>query len=88
MTVPSHFRVMAGGRSVRARPPGHGPTCDAPAPVRSRRPPPYSLDIGASREELGYEPLVPFTEGLADTIDWYRHHTAWWRPLLAAATAA
>ncbi|CAL9306897.1 MULTISPECIES: dTDP-glucose 4,6-dehydratase [unclassified Streptomyces] len=46
----------------------------------------YSLDIEASREELGYEPLVPFDEGLAGTIDWYRENTGWWRPLLDAAT--
>ncbi|GAA4900156.1 dTDP-glucose 4,6-dehydratase [Streptomyces coeruleoprunus] len=45
----------------------------------------YSLDISASREELGYEPLVPFEEGLADTIAWYRSNTAWWQPLLGAA---
>ncbi len=44
----------------------------------------YSVDIGKSRAELGYEPLVPFDEGLAATVEWYRAHEAWWRPLKAA----
>jgi len=45
----------------------------------------YSVDIGKSRAELGYEPLVPFDEGLAATVEWYRANEAWWRPLKASA---
>ncbi|MDT7799245.1 MAG: dTDP-glucose 4,6-dehydratase [Actinomycetota bacterium] len=41
----------------------------------------YSLDIGKIRTELGYEPLVDFDEGLADTVAWYRDHRDWWEPL-------
>jgi dTDP-glucose 4,6-dehydratase len=44
----------------------------------------YSVDIGKSHAELGYEPLVPFDEGLAATVDWYRANEAWWRPLKAS----
>ncbi len=29
-------------------------------------------DIGKARRLLGYEPLVPFAEGLKRTVDWYR----------------
>jgi UDP-glucose 4-epimerase len=29
-------------------------------------------DIRKARELLGYEPIVPFEEGLKHTIDWYR----------------
>ncbi|ORT55510.1 dTDP-glucose 4,6-dehydratase [Streptomyces sp. CB03238] len=47
----------------------------------------YSLDIDKSREELGYEPLISFDEGLADTIAWYRDNKAWWEPLLGAVAA-
>ncbi|MGW5778341.1 dTDP-glucose 4,6-dehydratase [Streptomyces sp. NPDC003863] len=47
----------------------------------------YALDIEESREQLGYEPLVPFTDGLADTISWYRDNRSWWEPLLPAARA-
>ena len=41
----------------------------------------YSVDISKIRAELGYEPLVPFAEGLADVVQWYRDNRAWWEPL-------
>src|SRR4051795_7747175 len=41
----------------------------------------YSVDIGKIRDELGYEPAVPFDQGLADTVEWYRSHREWWEPL-------
>jgi dTDP-glucose 4,6-dehydratase len=41
----------------------------------------YSVDITKIAEELGYAPQVPFEQGLADTIAWYRANEAWWRPL-------
>ena len=44
----------------------------------------YSVDCTKSSTQLGYEPRVPFEKGLADTVQWYRDHEAWWRPLKAA----
>ena len=41
----------------------------------------YSLDISKIEEQLGYTPRVPLDQGLADTIEWYRAHPEWWRPL-------
>jgi dTDP-glucose 4,6-dehydratase len=44
----------------------------------------YSLDhskLGA----LGYTPQVPFDEGLAQTVAWYRENRSWWEPLRARA---
>jgi len=41
----------------------------------------YSVDISKIRTELGYEPLVPFEQGLADVVEWYRGNRAWWEPL-------
>ena len=38
----------------------------------------YALDDGKIRAELGYEPRVPFEQGLADTVAWYRDNPAWW----------
>jgi nucleoside-diphosphate-sugar epimerase len=29
-------------------------------------------DISRARQELGYEPAVPFEQGLAETLRWYR----------------
>ncbi len=43
----------------------------------------YSVDITKISDELGYAPQVPFEQGLADTIEWYRANEAWWRPLKA-----
>ncbi|MEI7479541.1 MAG: dTDP-glucose 4,6-dehydratase [Actinomycetes bacterium] len=43
----------------------------------------YSVDCTKIREELGYAPKVPFEQGLADTVAWYKNNEAWWRPLKA-----
>ncbi|CAM3819876.1 dTDP-glucose 4,6-dehydratase [Nocardiopsis rhodophaea] len=48
----------------------------------------YSVDISKISSELGYAPQVPFDEGLAATVAWYRDHPEWWRPLTAPAVAA
>ncbi|MCH9815683.1 MAG: dTDP-glucose 4,6-dehydratase [Actinomycetia bacterium] len=41
----------------------------------------YSVDIGKIHDELGYQPQVDFTAGLAETVDWYRTNQDWWRRL-------
>lgn len=41
----------------------------------------YSVDIAKISGELGYRPRVPFDEGLAATVAWYRDNRAWWEPL-------
>jgi dTDP-glucose 4,6-dehydratase len=45
----------------------------------------YSVDISKIAAELGYAPEVPFEQGLADTVAWYRDHRTWWEPLKARA---
>jgi dTDP-glucose 4,6-dehydratase len=45
----------------------------------------YSVDISKIRAELGYAPLVPFEQGLAETVQWYARNRAWWEPLKEAA---
>ncbi|MEO3974978.1 dTDP-glucose 4,6-dehydratase [Streptomyces sp. CAU 1734] len=45
----------------------------------------YSLDDSKIREQLGYVPKVPFAEGLAATVDWYRDNRRWWEPLTAGS---
>ena len=40
----------------------------------------YSLDCGKLRS-LGWSPAVPFEAGLAATVEWYREHESWWRPI-------
>ena len=40
----------------------------------------YSVDDSKIRS-LGYAPAVPFADGLAAVVQWYRDNEAWWRPL-------
>ena len=40
----------------------------------------YALDCGKLLK-LGFKHAYPFEEALRATIDWYRTHEAWWRPL-------
>ncbi|MGY2082117.1 dTDP-glucose 4,6-dehydratase [Modestobacter sp. SYSU DS0657] len=44
----------------------------------------YSVDFSKTAA-LGYAPRMPFEEGLALTVQWYRDNRAWWEPLKAAA---
>ncbi|MDO0939338.1 dTDP-glucose 4,6-dehydratase [Streptomyces sp. DG2A-72] len=39
----------------------------------------YALNESKIRDELGYAPRVPFAQGLADTVAWYRDNTDWWK---------
>jgi dTDP-glucose 4,6-dehydratase len=40
----------------------------------------YCLDTSKVRS-LGWEPAIPFPEGLETTIEWYRANEWWWRPV-------
>ncbi|MHB8262897.1 MAG: dTDP-glucose 4,6-dehydratase [Acidimicrobiales bacterium] len=41
----------------------------------------YRLDYTKIRNELGWEPTIPFQEGMAETVRWYENNRAWWEPL-------
>jgi dTDP-glucose 4,6-dehydratase len=45
----------------------------------------YSVDITKISTELGYRAEVPFEQGLADTVRWYRENRSWWEPLKGRA---
>ncbi len=45
----------------------------------------YLLDSSRITAELGWRPEVPFAEGLAATVTWYRANRQWWEPLLDRA---
>ena len=49
----------------------------ADRPGHDRR---YSLDCAKLRA-MGWAPQVAFEDGLRRTVDWYRAHEAWWRPI-------
>ena len=40
----------------------------------------YSLSSG-KLATLGWEPQVGFEQGIGRTVDWYREHEDWWRPI-------
>ncbi|WP_372349330.1 dTDP-glucose 4,6-dehydratase [Streptomyces sp. KL116D] len=66
---------------------GAGPERIAHVPDRLGHDRRYSVDDSRIRE-LGYAPRVPFAEGLARTVDWYRDNPQWWKPLRHEPTAA
>jgi dTDP-glucose 4,6-dehydratase len=41
----------------------------------------YSVDFSLISTELGYEPAVPFGEGLTTTVQWFEANRGWWEPL-------
>jgi dTDP-glucose 4,6-dehydratase len=55
----------------------------ADRPGHDRR---YSVDSSKLRA-LGWAPQEPFEQGLARTVEWYRTHEAWWRPIKEASPA-
>ena len=42
----------------------------------------YAIDETKVRSELNYTPRRTFSEGFAQTLDWYLTHEDWWKPLL------
>ncbi len=53
----------------------------ADRPGHDRR---YALDSGKVHA-LGWRPAATFDEALAATVEWYRTHDAWWKPIKSGA---
>ena len=51
-----------------------GPVEPAVGPPRSGDIRHSQADISVARQTLGYEVIVPFGEGIAKTVAWYRQH--------------
>ncbi|MBG6179950.1 dTDP-glucose 4,6-dehydratase [Arthrobacter sp. CAN_A1] len=48
----------------------------------------YAIDSSRIQSELGWTPrFVDLEAGLADTVEWYKDHAAWWRPGKASVEA-
>jgi len=61
---------------------GLGPEYKTIVPDRPSHDRRYLLDATKLRTELGWTPQVEWNDGIAATVDWYRHNEAWWRPLI------
>jgi dTDP-glucose 4,6-dehydratase len=48
----------------------------------------YLLDSSKIRSRLGWEPLIPFEQGLEETVAWYAANRDWWEPLRDRAPVA
>ncbi len=41
----------------------------------------YAIDFTKIKNELGWEPLTSFEEGIGRTIEWYQTHQVWWKEI-------
>jgi dTDP-glucose 4,6-dehydratase len=41
----------------------------------------YALSNDKIKKETGWHPGVQFTDGLFRTVQWYRDHSDWWKPI-------
>lgn len=41
----------------------------------------YLLDSGKIQRELGWHPQITFEDGIKKTVEWYKAHAEWWKPL-------
>lgn len=56
----------------------------ADRPGHDRR---YAMDWTKIHSELGWAPQYDFDEWLAKTVEWYRTHESWWKPLKGKGAA-
>ena len=52
----------------------------ADRPGHDRR---YAIDPTKIQNDLGWEPLTSFEEGIRQTVEWYLANRPWWEPLLS-----
>jgi dTDP-glucose 4,6-dehydratase len=45
----------------------------------------YLIDHSKVTRELGWTPQIPFAQGLADTVVWYRDNKPWWEAVKSGA---
>jgi dTDP-glucose 4,6-dehydratase len=45
----------------------------------------YLLDSTKLKKQLGWQPEIPFSDGLRETVEWYASHRSWWQPLRGRA---
>jgi dTDP-glucose 4,6-dehydratase len=74
-----------GGRSERANIDVVRTICDiADRPGHDRR---YAIDPSKIERELGWRATETFETGIEKTVQWYRDHPRWWRPIVERVTS-
>ena len=41
----------------------------------------YAVDSGKLTRLTGWLPQVSFEDGIRETVEWFRDHETWWRPI-------
>ncbi|PEZ09423.1 dTDP-glucose 4,6-dehydratase [Bacillus sp. AFS018417] len=41
----------------------------------------YVIDAKKVKQELGWQPMYTFKQGIEETVHWYKQNVQWWRPL-------
>ncbi|MFZ2310732.1 MAG: dTDP-glucose 4,6-dehydratase [Patescibacteria group bacterium] len=41
----------------------------------------YAIDFSKTKQDLGFEPLISFEDGLASTVNWYKNNKNWWEKI-------
>lgn len=41
----------------------------------------YAIDFSKAQQDLGFTPLISFSEGLASTVNWYKNNKNWWEKI-------
>ena len=41
----------------------------------------YAVDFSKAKRELGFEPQIKFSDGLKQTVNWYKDNRSWWESL-------
>jgi dTDP-glucose 4,6-dehydratase len=54
----------------------------ADRPGHDRR---YAIDFSQTGQELGWEPEIPFAQGLSQTLGWYAQHPKWLQDVQSGA---
>lgn len=45
----------------------------------------YAVDSTKIMKELGWQPVIPFSQGLKETVEWYRDNPDWWQRVKSGA---
>ena len=45
----------------------------------------YAIDFSKLEKDLGWSPAIPLSDGLTQTVRWYREHEDWWRRIKSGA---